>query len=321
MSQISSAPWSWWLAWGWLSTVLLAALLAPTAIPSPDLLHLSHAPALPVHWLGTTSQGIDVGLSMLQGARTVVLVSLPAAISTLLIGSILGTLAGFVQNTRWRLPLSQVVAVSVWLGTGTGIGPRWVVAQLVLLPALATVLWWLSNRWAWGRRRVAVPVDSLLLGAMALLDSVPLLVLVLTMAAIRQPSLGGLVGLLTLTCWTTAARLMRAATLQVSALPYVAAATAAGLPAGRLIRRHIWPNTWHVVRVRFPLTVALLIGFETTLSFLGVGLPPEVASWGRLLAGIRQSPTDWWVLAAPGGALVCTLLSLQALARPMKGSK
>lgn len=289
------------------------AILAPSDLITPDLTAISQPPFQAPHWLGTTAQGADVGLSLLQGARTIVVVSVPAAVVTLLLGALLGSTAGFFQNNRWRLSGRQLIALGVPLILSVAIGPRWLTLHLVLLPLAATLTWLMTGRLQ--RRSFPVPADAMVLGTISLLESLPLLLVVLIAAAIQRPSLSGLFVLLSLTCWTTPARLMRAATLQVKAQPYIAAAEAAGLPAALIIRRHIWPNTWHVVRTRFPLTVAALIGFETTLSFLGVGLPPEIASWGRLLAGIRYAPADWWLLAGPGLALVFTILSLQALSQ------
>lgn len=302
-----------WLAVGWLTLLMLAALSAPTTTLSPDLAYINEPPFRSLHWLGTTAQGLDVGLSLWQGARTVVLVSVPAAVFTSVLGAVLGGVAGFWGNTRWRV--SRVAAVA------TGI---------VLLPGVAalpycTPFWlWLgipvvlSGGWLFSRSRHRptwpVPIDSLILGLIALLNSIPLLVLVVAAAAVQPPSLAGVVALLSLTCWPVPARLIRGATLQSSKQPYIEAARAAGIPAHRILWRHIGPNALPVLLVRFPLTVAILIGLETTLSFLGVGLPADTPSWGRLLAAVRQSPTSWWLVLWPGLAIACTVLSLQRLA-------
>ena len=95
------------------------------------------------------------------------------------------------------------------------LGPRLVPASAWLL-GVAAGSWILLGRLRLGRRRVAFPLDALVLGLMSLLESVPLLILVLAAAAVQRPSLGGLVVLLSLTCWTTPARLMRAEIALVS---------------------------------------------------------------------------------------------------------
>ncbi len=302
-------PWRQWLAGAWLGLVLLAALLAPPELPPPDLTSINQPPFGPSHWLGTDSQGLDVGLALLLGARTLVLVSVPATLIALLLGAAMGSAAGFLGNSGGRLPRRTGVAGGLALLGLAALAPHWALATATLLPAAAA--WWLLGRTRWGRQSWGLPIDAAVLGLATLLESVPLLVLVLVAVAVQRPSLGGLVALLGLSCWTGPARLVRAATLQIVAQPYLEAARAAGIPGWQLLQRHIWPNTRHVLLVRLPLTVALLVGLETTLSFLGVGLPPDVGSWGRLLAAVRLAPTDWWLVAWPGTALVGTILSLQ----------
>ena len=105
---------------------------------------------------------------------------------------------------------------------------------------------------------------------------------------------------------------------RVRRLPYMEAAYAAGLPPWRIIRHHLLPNTWRPVITTIPLSIAILIALETTLSFLGVGLPPEVSSWGRLLALSRIAPSSWWLLLFPAFCLLTTTLSLRQI---LPGSK
>ncbi|RSK35349.1 ABC transporter permease [Hymenobacter metallilatus] len=310
------------LAISWLSLLIVAALLAPSTVPTPDLATINQPPFHSTHWLGTTSQGLDVGMSLWQGARTLLLVSVPAALCTLLLGGFLGGIAGYWGNTGLRITRTQLVLMVAGVGLaglllswfpGAG-GWPWLgvpaAAGLGLLP-------WRNkkpstNTWPF-------PVDSSILALIALVNSVPLLVLVVAVASIQRPSLAGVVALLSLTCWPTPARLMRAATLQSRSQPYIEAAQAAGLPAVRILWRHISPNALPVLLVRFPLTVAVLISLETTLSFLGVGLPPETPSWGRLLAAVRQAPANWWLMLWPGLAIAFTILSLQYIATSKEG--
>ncbi|UYZ63043.1 ABC transporter permease [Hymenobacter weizhouensis] len=315
--------WPEWTAAGWLLMLVVAAVAAPSQAPFPNLLQANLPPGQAPFWLGTDAQGQGLGTLLLLGARTTLLVSLPAATLAVLLGAGLGSVAGFWGNAHWRVTQAFVLAAAV-VGAGAVLEAAQLLAHPVwLLPLLllGTTIWYGARHWAWGRRRRALPLDHAVQTLITLLDSVPLLVLVVVVAALQRPSAAGLVLLLAGTCWTAPARLMRAATLQVRALPYVEAARAAGLPARRILLRHVWPATWPVQMVRFPLTVALLIGLETTLSFLGIGLPPEIPSWGRLLAAVRFSPGSWWLLLGPGVALGATLLSLHTLMARSKSQK
>ncbi|WP_394347223.1 ABC transporter permease [Hymenobacter radiodurans] len=155
------------------------------------------------------------------------------------------------------------------------------------------------------------PTDRLVLGAASLLASVPRLVLILALAAVLDSSLIGLFFLLTLTYWPEPAHLVRAELLRVRALPYIESARAIGLSGGQILWRHALPNAWRTVRTAFPLSISALIGLETTLSFIGVGLPPEMPSWGRTLAAARLDPTAWWLIIFPALALAGTTLALR----------
>ena len=125
------------------------------------------------------------------------------------------------------------------------------------------------------------------MGLATALDAIPRLVLVVALAAGTGVSGPGLLALLTLTAWPHPARLVRAQMLRVRALPFIEAARAGGVPTGRIWWRHALPHALQPLRTALPLSLADLLGLESTLSFLGLGLPPDVANWGRLLATVR----------------------------------
>ena len=313
----ASSSWSQKLAILWLGVVLLAAALAPVLplpyLPStPDLANVA-APPLGAgnHWLGTDPQGRDVLSNLVFGARTAVLLTLPAAVLSALLGALAGGAAGFWGNAT-RL------AVPYWLVGG---GVAWWALQLpvpflgVLLAALGLGM---GLFFAIRRHRSPtwpVPLNTVVMGAATTLDTIPRLVLVVAMAAGAGVSTAGLLALLTLTAWPHSARLVRAQMLRVRTLPFVEAARAAGVPPLRVWLRHALPHALQPLRTALPLSVAGLLGLESTLSFLGIGLPPDVASWGRLMATIRNEPSAWWTFLMPGLCLVVSILSLNSLSR------
>ncbi|HET9505600.1 MAG TPA: ABC transporter permease subunit [Hymenobacter sp.] len=312
------AEWPW-LAAGWLALLAAAGLLAPVlplpfAPGVPDLLHVAEPPSWSAHWLGTDLLGRDVATEVLFGARQVVMLSLPAAVLAALAGALAGGSAGYWGNRGCRLPLSAGllgVAFAWWLGALPG--GR---AFAGLLLGVAALAWRLGPRWPWlGRLAWPLPLDSLLQGAITLLGAVPRLLLVLVLAAGPALSASQLLLLLAAVTWPEPARQVRAHMLQVRALPFVEAARAAGLSPARVWLRHALPHACRPLRATVPLSVAGLVGLETTLAFLGVGRPPDISSWGQLLGMLRQEPGAWWLLAAAGGGLLLTLLALQRLAR------
>lgn len=305
------------LAWLWLAVVAAAAVLAPVlplpyAPEVPDLAHLNQPPFGPGrHWLGTDPQGRDVLSVLVFGARTAVLLTWPAALLAGALGAVAGGAAGFWGN-RVRL------AVPYWL---LAVGGGWWALALPAPPlglALAALGGGLALASRQRQRSVPawpVPLNAVVMGAAATLDTIPRLVLVVALAAGADLSAPGLLVLLTLTAWPHPARLVRAQMLRVRTLPFVEAARAAGVPAHRIWLRHALPHAAQPLRAALPLSVAGLLGLESTLSFLGIGLPPDVASWGRLLATVRDEPSAWWVFLFPALCLATTVLSLNALGR------
>lgn len=305
------------LALSWLALVAALAALAPLLpLPyppaQPDLAHLAVPPlaAGSAHWLGTDPSGRDVLAELVFGARAALGLGVGAAALATALGALLGGAAGFWRNDGLRLPwpVGAAAAGLAWWGAALpGAGAALAVAGAALAGRLLGVV----------RRgpHLPVPLDAGVLGATALLGAVPRLVLVVALAGTLALSPLGLLGVLVLTAWAGPARLVRAEMLRVKAQPFVAAARALGLPAGRVWWRHALPLACRPLRTAFPLGLAGLLTLESTLSFLGIGLPPEVPSWGRLLSTARLEPTAWWLVAGPGGALLLTVLALQYLAR------
>ncbi|MDO7845296.1 ABC transporter permease [Hymenobacter sp. M29] len=317
-SQSLFGPPKWAVAWlGLLVLVAVVAPVLPLPYPPhvPDLAHIAQAPLAPgQHWLGTDAQGRDVLTLLVFGTRTAVFLTLPAALLAAIIGALLGSAAGFWGN-RARVDISYgaVVAGSVW----------WVLRlPAPWLGGVAGALGLVGVATGGIRRRklaFRLPLDALVRGGATALDTVPRLVLVVALAASAGSiSAPGLLVLLTVTSWATPARLVRAQMLRIRTLPFVEAAQAAGVPAWRIWLKHAIPHAIRPLYTLFPLSLARLLGLESTLSFLGIGLPPEVASWGRLMASYRQESSAWWLFAFPSTMLIITILSLQKLTNSRK---
>jgi peptide/nickel transport system permease protein len=313
------ARWGRCLSWGWLLLLVALALLADfLPLPAfPDLRHLNAPPLTAGHPLGTDPQGQDVLGTLVYGARTVLLVSVPATLLATALGMALGGGAGFWGNTGMRLPLSALLAggvagvlYAVVGAPGSNLLAVWWPALLLTASVLATKAL-ASQRWL--QQQVALPVDTWVSAAIVVLAALPRLVLVLIVAAATTPNALTLMAVLTLVSWPGPARLMRAEARRIRQLPYVEAGRALGLPTYRLLLQHVLPNSWRVLRASLPMNLAVLIGLETTLSFLGVGLPPELPSWGRLLASSRLVPSSWWLVVFPVLTLLLTALALRQL--------
>jgi peptide/nickel transport system permease protein len=110
------------------------------------------------------------------------------------------------------------------------------------------------------------------------------------------------------------ARVVRAVTLVVRELDYVHAARALGAPDTRLLGRHVLPNCLPPVIVQGTFIFAQAVLAEAALSFLGVGLPPYIPSWGiTITAGRMFIQVAPWITVFPGLAIAVTVLGLNLL--------
>lgn len=111
--------------------------------------------------------------------------------------------------------------------------------------------------------------------------------------------------------WMSVARLVRANFLKLREMEFVMAATAIGARPSRLIWMHIFPNVLSVIIVAATLAVGNAIITESTLSFLGLGFPPDVPTWGRMLYDAQNYLTSAPHMALfPGLAIFLTVLSI-----------
>jgi len=111
-----------------------------------------------------------------------------------------------------------------------------------------------------------------------------------------------LCGILGLTSWTGLCRMLRAETLKVSQLDYVQAAHAFGVSHRRVIGKHILPNVTHLILIAIVLDFSMFVLAEAVLSYIGVGVDPDMYSWGNMINAARselsRDPVVWWSVSA-----------------------
>ncbi len=153
-------------------------------------------------------------------------------------------------------------------------------------------------------------VDSALMQFTDLVLTIPTLPLLMVFGAIFKPSPVFLVVMIALLNWTTTARLVRSKFLSLRSLDYVKAAKAIGAKNGRIIFKHLLPNSLGAIVVTATLSVGRSIIMESTLSFLGCGINPPTATWGNMLQSARNTMTTSPLTAiAPGFMILLTVLA------------
>lgn len=140
----------------------------------------------------------------------------------------------------------------------------------------------------------------------------PDILLAISLVAALGPSLATVIVALGIVYAPRLARIVRASTLIIRELPYVEAARALGVPTWRIMTRHVLRNLVSPILVQATFIFAYAMLAEASLSFLGVGVSPEIPTWGTMIAGGRQyiGQADWMMLF-PSAAIVLTVLSLQ----------
>ena len=157
-------------------------------------------------------------------------------------------------------------------------------------------------------------VDTLIARFIDMLLSIPRLILILVVVAIFQPSIWIVIVVLGLTGWEGSARIVRGQFLQLREQEFVQASRALGYSDGRIILRHILPNTLAPIIVIATLNIGNTILLEAALSFLGLGVQPPTPSWGSMVADGREAMiTAWWISTFPGLAIVATVVSFNLL--------
>jgi len=157
-------------------------------------------------------------------------------------------------------------------------------------------------------------VDSVLMRFVDIMLCFPTFFLILAVIAFIGPSIWNIMFIIGLTGWMGVARLVRAETLSLKERDFVSAARAQGAGTGRIMFRHILPNTLAPILVAATLGVAGAILVESGLSFLGIGVQPPTPSWGNILtAGKDNIEFAWWLSLFPGLAIFLTVLGYNLL--------
>jgi len=191
-------------------------------------------------------------------------------------------MAGMVHGSRISLSIGFVaVGIAVVIG--------------VLLGALAGYF----GSW----------VDIAISRLFEIMISIPTFFLLITVAAIFRPSIFLTMAIIGLTSWVGIARFTRSEFLRIRNLDYVTAAISIGVSSRKIMFQHILPNALAPVIVSVVLGIAGAILVESSLSFLGIGVPAELVTWGSILNEASGATFAWWLAVFPGLAIFITVLA------------
>jgi peptide/nickel transport system permease protein len=136
--------------------------------------------------------------------------------------------------------------------------------------------------------------------------------------AFLPPSIYNIMLVIGITRWTDIARYTRAEFVRLKAHEFTEAARALGIGDGKIIFRHILPNSLAPVLVTATFGIASAILIENSLTFLGLGVQPPTPSWGGLLASAREQDFAWWLTIFPGAAIFVTVTAYNLLGEGLR---
>ena len=214
---------------------------------------------------------------------------------------------GWLEGGEWSYPLgcdalgrdilSRIIygaRISIFVGVA-----------VVLLAAIVGTLAGLAAGYFGGA------VDVVISRVVDILLAFPYLIFAIGLMGMMGPGLENIILALVYKEWTISCRVIRGETLVARAQEYVEAAQAVGASSAHIMLREILPNVLSALTVVATTRMATIIILEASLSFLGIGVQPPLASWGSMVADGREFLLEaWWVVTLPGIAILLLVLSI-----------
>jgi peptide/nickel transport system permease protein len=162
-------------------------------------------------------------------------------------------------------------------------------------------------------------VDSLLMRLVDVWMSIPAVLLAIALMAVLGLGLWKVVLAIVVVDWTRFARVIRGEVLALREREFVEAARAVGLPPVRVMLEELLPNLWPLIIVLTSLEMAIAVGVEALLSFVGLGVQASMPSWGAMIAeGRGYLMVSWWGMGMPMLALVLAVVGFNLLGEGLR---
>jgi peptide/nickel transport system permease protein len=282
------------------------------------------------HFLGSDQLGRDLLSGMIHGTRIAMLVGIISMGIASIIGIFLGAIAGYFGDNRLRVSRARLSLNLIFLFFGwfyafntrsyvmsdalsdsfSGFCFQFLVSLLIFagIMAIPNLIAVPFKKVPYFGKRITVPIDIIISRTIEILNSVPILLLILSICAVvKKPSIMLIMVIIGMTSWTGIASYIRAELLKVRSLEYIEAAQSLGFSEWRIMLRHAIPNSLTSVLITIAFGVASAILTESSLSFLGIGVQADVVTWGKLLNEARADVSGWWFAVFPGLAIFVTV--------------
>jgi peptide/nickel transport system permease protein len=269
------------------------------------------------HLLGTDRLGRDVFAGILRGFYIALKVGFISVLFAALLGLFMGMTMGYFQDNGIKLNFLQLfmLAIGILLLTfygfyGQGFATKSISSIFISLFMLLSL--YSSDKLK--LPKYSIPFDFILLKIIEVFKSIPTLVILLAVLPLFQTrSVANIILIIVLLGWKSFARYARAETLAIKNESFVLNAKSQGQKDFQILIRQLLPNILPTILVIASFSVASVIVLESTLSFLGIGLPIEEVSWGSLMAQGRNNVSSWWLTLFPGLCIFIVVLCINEL--------
>ena len=269
------------------------------------------------HILGTDNLGRDIASGMIHGVRIAYLVGFGAMFIALFIGLFFGVLAGYFGDDSYIVSRGRFVIMSLFLFLGfiylivfpyyNGISFTGLLFIILIFSLLFIGIKMFVNYLEaikLFKKQMTINWDLILMRLIEIFKSIPgIFFLLAFFAIIEKPKLIYLILILGFLMWPQIARFVRAELLKIRETEYINMAKSLGLKDITIIWNHVLPNAISPVLVTLSFGFASAVLLESTLSFLGIGLPEGTVSWGSILNAARSNFSAWWLAIFPGLAI------------------
>jgi peptide/nickel transport system permease protein len=279
--------------------------------------------------LGSDHLGRDVLAGLIRGASPAFLIGFGAMLISLILGLFMGVPTGWYENAGMRFSRISAVALFLCLLFSVIISIlaiqqldgknsfSLVIHWLIIILILSVIAYWFLKRdqtIPQDKLSIRFPIDSLVSRLIESLSAIPTLVLIMVFAAFfMRHSVWSLMIIIGILRWSTIARYSRAETIRLKSQPFIVLANRRYHSRIRMWVQDLFPHVAPSLVGLAAYSVAGAIMAEAALSFLGLGLPADVPSWGSLLSSATRYPSAWWLYLFPGLILVVILLALHKI--------
>ena len=294
-------------------------LRPPLSKPNLETLRPDEVPVFGVYLFGTDDLGRDAFSRMLQGAWVSLTVGFVAVGISVLVGILLGGIAGYFGQNHICLD-HILMALLLFIGAALllmGVVPFGIALVTI---GLVYIFYYTGASKKPGTRGLptwlsvlhikTLSIDTLIMRIVDIMLCFPSFFLILTVVALLPASIYNIMIVIGLTSWMGTTRFVRAEFLSLREQDFVTAARALGVNSFRIIFRHMMPNAIGPVLVSATIGIATAILTEAGLSFLGFGVPPPHATWGNILSDGKRFIFDApWLTFIPGFVILIVVLS------------